>query len=310
MSNKADELEAWDRRKKMFSFSELSYKKQRIVIIILFSLVPIALLVTFSYLPLYKMTYYSFFKWNGFSPNMEFVGLENYKTIFTNPEYFSVFKVSLYYFVATFVQLGLALYFATILSFHIRAKNFFKGALFFPFLLNGVAIGFIFLYFYRPDGTLDSLLQLLGLGDYIQYWLRDPNMINISLAGTSVWRYMGFNFIIFLGAIQSISGDIYEAAEIDGANKWDQYRFIIFPSIRRIIELNMILAISGAISVFEIPYIMTGGANGSKTFVIQTVDAAFKYKKFGLGSAMAVVLLLIVIIVSLIQKRLFRDKED
>jgi ABC-type sugar transport system permease subunit len=290
-------------------FSDLSYKKQRSLIIVAFLLLPIALLVIFSYLPLYKMVQYSFFKWNGFSPNMEFVGLENYHTLLTEPEYFSVFQVSLYYFVATFVQMGLAMYFATILSFKVRAKGLFKGTLFFPFLLNGVAIGFIFLYFFRPEGTFDSMLQAIGLSDSIRLWLGNPEVINISLAGTSVWRYMGFNFIIFLGAIQSISGDIYEAAEIDGANRWQQFRYIILPSIRRIVELNLILAISGAISVFEIPYVMTGGSNGSKTFVIQTVETAFKFKKFGLASAMAVILLLIVIIVTLIQKKLFSEKE-
>jgi multiple sugar transport system permease protein len=252
------------------------------------------------------MFYYSFTDWNGFS-DKEFVGFENYLTIFTDPEYFVVFKVSLYYFFATFVQMGLALYFATILSFNVRFKNFFKGVLFFPYLLNGVAIGFMFLFFFRPEGTLDTVLNALGLGEFIQLWLGNPDIINISLAGTSIWRYMGFNFIIFLGAISSIPKDVYEAAEIDGANKWHQFRYIILPSIRRIIQLNLILAISGALSAFEIPYIMTAGANGSKTFVIQTVDIAFKYGKVGLGSAMAVVLMIIVIVVTLIQKKFFKE---
>ena len=252
------------------------------------------------------MFYYSFTKWDGFGAK-KFIGLENYIKIFTDPEYFSVFRVSLYYFLATFVQMGLALYFATILSFKVRFQNFFKGILFFPYLLNGVAIGFIFLFFFRPDGTLDTLLTAIGLGEHIQLWLGNPDIINISLAGTSVWRYMGFNFIIFLGAISSIDSEIYEAAQIDGANKWHQFIYIIFPSIKMIIQLNLILAISGALSAFEIPYIMTGGSNGSKTFVIQTVDTAFKYSKIGLGSAMAVVLLLIVIGVTVVQKRFFKE---
>lgn len=293
----------------MFKIAQLDYKSQRKIIIISFLLIPIALLVTFSYLPMVRMFYYSLFKWNGFSKRKEFIGLLNYITIFTKPEYFSVFKVSVYYFFASFVQMGLALYFATILSFRIRGKNFFKGVLFFPYLMNGVAIGFIFLYFFRPEGTLDTLLNFLGLSKYINLWLGNPDIINYSLAGTSVWRYMGFNFIVFLGAIQSIPGEVYEAAEIDGANRWDQFRHIIIPSIKRIVELNLILSIKGAISVFEIPYIMTGGANGSKTFVIQTVDTAFKYSKFGLASAMAVILLFIVIIVTLMQKRIFRSEE-
>ncbi|MCK0471232.1 carbohydrate ABC transporter permease [Halalkalibacter sp. APA_J-10(15)] len=298
-----------DKKKGGLGLANFNYRTQRIIIIIAFSLIPVGLLITFSYLPLFNMIVYSFHNWNGMSPTMDFVGFGNYVTIFTRPEYFSVFVVSLYYFAATFVQMGLALYFATLLSFEVRLKNFFKGAIFFPYLLNGVAIGFIFLFFYREGGTLDSLLAVLGLGEYAQLWLGNPDLINISLAGTSVWRYMGFNFIIFLGAIQSISSEIYEAAEIDGANRWHQFVYIILPSIRRVVELNLILAVSGAISVFEIPFIMTGGANGSSTFVIQTVDTAFKFSRVGLASAMAVVLLVIVIFVTILQKFLFKDKE-
>lgn len=296
-------------RRRSFRFSNLSYKHQKWVIIAFFSAAPLALLITFSYLPLYSMFYYSLFDWNGFSRNMRFVGLDNYVTIFTNPDYFGVFRVSLYYFAASFVQIAIALYFATVLSFRVYGKNVFKGVLFFPYLLNSVAIGFIFLIFFRPDGTLDALLRTIGLGDYIQLWIGNPKLINISLAGASVWKYMGFNFVIFLGAISSIPRDLYEAAEIDGANRWHQFRYLILPAIRRIIELNIILAISGSISVFEIPYIMTGGANGSATFVIQTVETAFKFSKFGLASAMAVVLLLIVVVVTWVQNRLFGAKE-
>ncbi len=292
----------------MFKFSNLSYDAQRRILIFLFSLVPVALLITFAYVPVVNMIYYSFTEWNGFSEK-EFIGFQNYIDIFTDPEYFVVFKVSLYYFAATFVQMGLALYFATILTFNVRFKNFFKGVIFFPYLLNGVAIGFMFLFFFRPEGTLDTVLNAIGLGGIITQWLGNPDVINISLAGTSVWRYMGFNFIIFLGAISSIPKEVYEAAEIDGANRWHQFRYIILPSIRRIIELNLILAISGALSAFEIPYIMTGGSNGSKTFVIQTVDIAFKYGKIGLGSAMAVVLLIIVVIVTVIQKKFSKESD-
>lgn len=290
-------------------FSRLNYKTQKKILIIAFLAVPLLLLTVFSYLPLVWMSIYSFHDWNGYSKNMEYVGLKNYIDLFSRPEYFSVFKVSLYYFGASLAQIVLALYFASVLSFKLKGKEFFKGVLFFPYLLNGVAIGFIFLYFFRPDGTLDTLLRTLGLSDRIQLWLGNPKIINFSLAGTSVWRYMGFNFILFLGSIQSVAEELYEAAELDGANRWHQFRYIIFPSIRRIIELNLILSISGSISAFEIPYIMTGGSNGSKTFVIQTVDTAFKFQKFGMASAMGIVLLSIVIVVTLIQRRIFREKE-
>ncbi|WP_458118964.1 carbohydrate ABC transporter permease [Paenibacillus sp. Z6-24] len=293
----------------MFKLSHYNYSTQRKIIIAAFSAIPMILLIVFSYLPVFNMFKYSFTDWNGYSKHMDYVGLENYTRIFSEPEYFAVFKVSLYYFFATFVQMGLALYFATILSFNTRFKNFFKGVLFFPYMLNGVAIGFIFLFFFRPDGTLDTLLNALGLSQYIQLWLGNPNIINYSLAGASVWRYMGFNFIIFLGAISSIDRDVYEAADIDGANRWHQFRHIILPSIGKIVQLNIILAVSGAISAFDIPYIMVGGSNGSETFVIQTIDLAFKYSKLGLASAMAVILLFIVVIVTVAQRMLVREEK-
>lgn len=290
--------------------SRLNYNAQKRIIIFTFLVVPIAILVTFSYLPLANMFRYSFFRWDGLNKVMEPLGFQNYIDLFTKRDYFSVFGVSLYYLFGSFVQLGLAMYFATILSFKTVGKNIFKGVLFFPYLLNSVAIGFIFLYFFTPKGTLDSFLNIFGLDHLITKWLGNRDVINFSLAGTSVWRYMGYNFVLFLGAIQSVPGELYEAAEIEGANKWHLFKYIIFPSVIKIIEINMILSISGAISAFEIPYIMTGGGNGSKTFVIQTVDLAFKNKKYGLASAMGIVLFTIVILVTTIQKRLFRDKEE
>lgn len=291
------------------SRSTRSFKVQKKLTPILFLLVPVVLLVLLTYVPVSNMIWYSFMKWDGYSIDKEFVGIDNYLEIFTRPELFSVFKVSLYYFFASFVQMGLALYFATILSFKVRFKNFFKGTLFFPYLINGVAIGFIFLYFFRPEGVLDSMLGAVGLGDATQLWLGDRKLINISLAGVSVWRYMGLNFVMFLGAIQSIPSDIYEAAEIDGAGRWHQFRYIIVPSIVPILSISFILAISGSLRVFEIPYIMTAGANGSATFVIQTVDMAFKFSKVGLASAMAVVLLILILIVTWVQRRLVKEEE-
>ena len=280
------------------------------ILVFSFTIIPVLLLLVFSYYPLIKMIQYSLTDWNGYSQNSNFVGLDNYKTVLTNPNYFSVFKTSLYYFIATFFQLGIALLFATILSFKVKFANFWKGILFFPYLLNGVAIGFIFLYFYKGGGTLDTVLKAIGLGDQIRLWLGDRSINNISLAFTSVWRYTGFNFLVFLGAIQSINPEVYEAAEIDGANRWNQFRYIIIPSIRNIVFLNIILGVSGSLSVFDIPYIMTGGSNETSTFVIQTIDTAFKYNKVGLASAMAIILLFIVIVVSVIQKVVTSERKN
>lgn len=268
----------------------------------------LALVLTFTYYPVANMIWYSFNDWDGISPKVP-VGLDNYVEIFTSPEYWQVFSVSLYYFGASFVQMAIALYFATLLSARTRGLAFFKGALFFPYLVNGVAVGLIFLFFFRPGGTFDSVLAFVGLGALHTQWLGNPDVVNYSLAGASVWRYAGLNFVLFLGAIQSIPGELYEAAELDGANRWQQFRYIIAPGIKRIISLSFILAIGGSLSAFELPYIITGGKNGSATFVIQTIQQAFVYRQFGLASAMAVILLVVVLVVTFLQRKLVPDEE-
>ncbi|MBD8080129.1 carbohydrate ABC transporter permease [Cellulosimicrobium arenosum] len=272
----------------------------------LFLLAPVGLLLVFTYVPVANMVWYSFTSWDGLDPVKEPVGWQNYVEIFTRPEIFRVFLVSLYYLAGAMLQLVLALYFATVLSFNTRFRTWFKGIIFFPYLINGVAIGLVFLYFFRPGGTLDALLATLGVAEP-PLWLGDPSIVNVSLAATSVWRYMGLNFVLFLGAIQSIPSELYEAADLDGANAWQKFRFIIAPGIKRITGLSVVLAVAGALSAFEIPFVMTGGANGSETFVIQTINTAFTFSKVGLASAMALVLLVIVLIISWVQRRLFPD---
>jgi multiple sugar transport system permease protein len=254
------------------------------------------------------MVAYSFTDWDGVSPELHYTGAGNYTEIFTREDLFRVFLVSGYYLAASAVQIAAALYFATILSFNVRFRNFYKGVLFFPYLINGVAIGFVFLYFFQDGGTLDSVLSLFGVHtDHA--WLSTSTSANTSLAGVSVWRYLGLNFVLFLGAIQSVPGELYEAAELDGAGRWHQFRYIIAPGIRPVVSLTVILSVSGSLSVFEIPYIMTGGATGTETFVIQTVNLAFRFNKTGLASAAAVVLLLIILVVTWLQRRLVPDEK-
>lgn len=268
----------------------------------------VGLLLLLTYWPALNLVYFSLTDWDGFDQAKNFVGAENYVEVFTEPEIFRVFLVSGYYFLATFVQIAIALYFASILSFSTKFSNLFRGIIFFPYLINGVAIAFMFQYVFEPGGSLDIVLGWLGVADP-PFWLGDPAIANWSLASTSVWRYTGLNFVLFLGAIQSIPSELYEAASIDGASKWQQFKAIIFPGIRRVVALTLILGISGSLSAFETPFIMTGGANGTATFVIKTVQEAFVFNHVGLASAMAVVLLAIVLLVTWVQRRFFPDEK-
>lgn len=286
----------------------------KMLTVFLFLLIPTVLLVIFTYIPAANMIGYSFEERDQFGVNVRFIGLENYKTVFTTPEYFAAFKNSLYYLAGSFIQLALALFLATILCSKIRFSNFFKGVLFFPYMINTVAVALIFRRFFQKgdgvtntDGTLNSIIALFG-GEPIKF-LSTEGLVNICLVFVSIWRYIGFDLVMFIGAIQSVSPDIYEAAELDGANRFQVFKYIIAPSIRPIILLQMILAVKGAISVYEIPFIITGGRIGSSTFVIQTTETAFKFQKVGLASAMAVVLFLIIVVVTIIQKLIFKEEK-
>lgn len=230
---------------------------QRGLVIVLFMAVPLTLLLTFTYIPFAKMIQFSFYDMK-YIGERTFVGFQNYIDVFQREDIFGSLFVSLYYMGGAIVQLALALFFASLMVFKVKGASFFKGAMFFPYLICGIAIGFIFKFFYARGFVLDSLLQMLGMNiDDIPMWLQDQKINNVALAATSVWRYTGQNMILFLGAMMSVDSDLYEAASLDGANKWHQFRYIILPSIKSIVVLNLILSISGSLSAFEPPYVIT-----------------------------------------------------
>ena len=305
--------------KKPFSFTKWAKSRtgQQVIICVAFMTIPLLLLFVFTYLPFAEMVKFSFYKMKYLTPvdQRKFVGFKNYIDVFRRDDCFGALKLSLYYMVGAIIQLVLALYLATILSFKVKGGNFFKGLMFFPYLISGIAIGFIFKFFYTRGFVLDTILQWCGFElDNLPYWLKDQSINNWSLVATSVWRYFGQNMVLFIGAIMSVDADLYEAAELDGANKFQQFKHIILPSIKTIITLNVILSITGSLSAFEQPYVITDGANGTGTYFVIMNEIAHVSQKVGLASAMAVVLLLIIFACTILQKLffkyIFRDAES
>ena len=302
--------------KKGFSRWLKSRKGQQVIIIVAFMIVPLALLFTFTYLPFAEMFGYSFYEMKYIGAR-KFVGWKNYIKVFNRKDCFGALKLSLYYMAGSIVQLAISLYLATVLSFKVKGGNIFKGFMFFPFLINGIAIGFIFKFFYTRGFVFDTVLQWCGFQlENLPYWLKDKSINNISLVGTSVWRYFGQNMVLFIGASMSVDSELYEAAMLDGANRFQQFRYIILPSIKTIITLNVILSITGSLSAFEPPYVITDGANGTGTYFVVMNEIAHTQQKVGLASAMAVVLLLIIFAATILQKLFFKyvfrnaDDED
>lgn len=291
----------------------LSYKAQRKLILISFLSIPLALLCLFTYYPAAKLIYLSFTDWNGISKSSEWLGLSNYKEIFTNSDLFGVFIHQIPYVIIGVIQNIIAIVFAVILNSKLRGRNVFRVMLFLPFIMNAVAVAFMFQYvFDTTNGSLNSLLGMIGLSSLQQSWLGDMSLVNFSLASIGFWRFMGYNMVIYLGAMQSIPGDMYEAAKIDGSNRFQTLWYLTIPNLTKIIQLNMFLTLSGALAVFDLPFVLTKGgpAGASETFLLKTIETAFQFNNYGLASAMSVVLLLFTVLILGIQNAVINRKGE
>jgi multiple sugar transport system permease protein len=283
-------------------------KQQKRLLLFGFLAIPLLLLIVFSFYPALKLIQLSFTQWNGYDPEIIYIGFENYLDVFTDDMVLVTLKNSLAYFVILLIQTALAIYLAVILDGKIRARNFFRTVLFMPYILNGVAVAFLFTYLYNySDSPINMLIRTLGLGKGIQF-LADNYCINFALAFISLWRFTGFNMVIFLSALQSIPTELYESASLDGANFFHHIRYITIPNIKRMIGLMLFIGFNGCLQVFFEPMVITRGGPGglSETWVTKTISIAFMFQNFGKASAMGVILLVIVMLVLLIQRLVTR----
>lgn len=269
------------------------------------------MLLLFTYYPAIRLVYLSFTSWDGISANTEWLGFENYKEIFTNPDLFGVFIHQIPYAIMGIVQNIIAIIFAVILNSKLRGRNFFRVLMFLPYIMNAVAVAFMFQYVLdTTNGSLNGLLGFLGLESLQQSWLGNETLVNYSLASISMWRFLGYNMVIYIGALQAIPGDMYEAAKIDGAGRFQTLWYLTIPNMTKIIQLNMFLTLSGALAIFDLPFVLTKGgpAGASETFLLKTIETAFQFNNFGLASAMSVVLLLLTILILAVQNTVINGR--
>ncbi|MBS4192071.1 sugar ABC transporter permease [Bacillus sp. FJAT-49705] len=292
----------------MFKKNDLKMQKNFVLVTFLF--IPTILISLFMIYPLINLVVISFTSWDGLSPTKTFVGLTNFKKIiFDSPEVWVSLKNNGVYFVGHLIFIPIELFIAFLLDKRVRFSKMFKTITFLPYIINTVAVACMFMFlFSSQDGVLNSMLQFFHM-DKIG-WLSDSEIVNYSLTGVSLWKFSGIHIILFLAAFQSLPTDMIEASIIDGASTFKQFYHIVLPNIKPVIEIVLFLNIRGALQIFDIPYVMTGGGpnHASETFTVQTINTAFQYQNFGLACAMAIVLMIIIIIFSIIQKKLFNLK--
>jgi multiple sugar transport system permease protein len=280
-------------------------KFQRRLTIFVFLIVPVTFLVVLNIYPVLQLFWISFTDFNSINwRRAEFVGVRNYFDLFTfDRDLLIPMTRSLYYLGGSLVQLVLATWFAVVLNQKLPGSRVFRTILFIPFVLNAVAAGLIFKNFLELNGAANDILQLFFGEDFKVTWLdASKPYSNFSLAAASVWRYLGFNLVVTFGALQAIPQDQYDAARLEGANQWQQFWRITFPSIRLVLLLQFMLSLVGSLEVFEVPMLITRGAGETSTFAITMLETGFQNRRAGTAAAMAVLMLAIVVIVFIITR--------
>ncbi|MEH7745749.1 sugar ABC transporter permease, partial [Neobacillus drentensis] len=278
----------------MFKNNEL--KMQKNIVLVTFLFIPTILISLFMIYPIINLVALSFTSWDGLNPTKTFVGLKNFKKIiFDSPEVWVSLKNNAVYFAGHLLFIPIELFLAFLLDNRVRCSKMFKTITFLPYIINTVAVACMFIFlFSSQDGVLNSMLQFFHMNKI--GWLSDPEIVNYSLTGVSIWKFSGIHIILFLAAFQSLPTDMIEASIIDGASTFKQFYHIVLPNIKPVVEIVLFLNVRGALQIFDIPYVMTSGGpnHASETFTLQTINTAFQYQNFGLACAMAIVLMIII----------------
>lgn len=277
----------------------LTIRQQQRLVIAVFLLVPLTLMVVFTVIPFCQMVSFSLYDMKYIGAR-RFVGMKNYIAVFQREDVREAFSLSIFYLVAGLLQMALALFFAALLTTNVKLGGVYQGMLFLPYMISGIAIGFVFKYFYARGLVLDTVLSKLGFNmENLPKWLMERPLNNIVLSATSVWRYLGYNVVIYHGAMMAIDPNLFEAATIDGANSVQKFFHVTVPGIRTFLSLALILTVSGSLSVFEQPYVITNGNFGTATLLFVIHNIAHSKQKVGLASAISIVQLLLIMTVTI-----------
>ena len=258
----------------------------------------------FVFIPVIFSFILSVMKWDGSKTPMEFVGLKNFAQIFGDRIFVQSFLHTIQYALLTvFPTLVLSLLLAVLLNHKLKGIAIFRTALYFPYIASIVAVGAVWNMLFQPDfGPINEFLKFIGISKPPR-WVVDVKWAMVAISVVSVWKYMGYYMIVYLAALQGISGSLYEAAGIDGANGFQKLRYITIPMLTPTTFFVLIMLTIQCFKVFDLVYVMTGGGpgNATKTLVNYIYEKAFTSWEFGPASAGAIVLFAVVLVITLIQ---------
>ena len=292
------------------------YKLQQ-QIFVLTVLVPlIASFALFWIYPVLRGFWGSFTQWHGFDPNTPFIGLQNYIRAYNDPTFRVSLRNTFYYALLTMpTTLILALLLALAIEATGRLKALFRTIYFLPVVTSVIATALVWKYLYQPSlGLFNQLLTLAGLPP--QRWLISNQLALPSIAVYSIWKSVGFSMVIFMAGLTTIPHSFYDAAKVDGANRWQAFWHVTLPLLRPTFIFSLVTGVIGSLQVFGPIYIMSSsgdsppGGPGNSTMVVAVYQwlVAFRELDLGYGSAMGLILFLIILVLTLLQLRFLQTR--
>jgi raffinose/stachyose/melibiose transport system permease protein len=272
----------------------------------LFLLPALALYLVFVIVPIIQAAHFSLFKWNGLGPLEDFVGLKNYQVALASDVFWQAVGNNILVIVLSLlIQIPFSLGLAILLNRRFPGRAIFRLLFFVPYVLSEAITGIVFSLLLQPDALVDAGLKTVGLEGLIQDWLGNTDVVMLTLFVIISWKYFGFHMILLLAGLQGIPREIEEAALIDGAGRWQAFRYVTLPLIGPTLRVSIFLSVIGALQLFDLVWVTTAGGplNASTTMAVNMFKTGFVKQQMGYGSALAVLLFLCALVVALLYQR-------
>lgn len=292
----------------------LTNKWQRYLTAYAMILPALVLFLLFVIYPLLQGAWISLHQWDGLSA-MKWIGFNNYKFVFMDKVFWKAMLNTFQFAIGVTVIKNIAgLTLAVLLNKKIAGRTFFRASVFLPVTISFIVIGILWSWIFNPTfGILNAMLKSLHLDFLIQGWLSDPKVALWSVMWVDIWKWTGFHMVLFLAGLQSIPADLYEAAAIDGANRWHSFTKITIPMLSSVALVSVLMSFIGAfVSNYDVVYVMTGGGPFHATEVALTwiVSTTFRFASVGKANAMSMVLFVCVAFFAILQMLVMTRNED
>jgi len=273
----------------------------------------VLLLIFFFFIPVGLCFALAFTNARLISPEpAKIIGFENFTRLFSDPLFWKSLRNTFYFAVVVVpLQSGFALLLALLVNTKIRGVNFFRTLYFVPVVTSIVVVSILWKFMYQPDGLINNLLQTATF-NVVQGtdWLNNPTAAMPAIMFMSIWQAVGFHMVIWLSGLQTIPGELYEASELDGAGKWQQFRYVTWPGLKATRTFILVTITIAALSLFAQINVMTQGGplDRTSTVVFQAVRVGYGQQETAYASTISLVFFVLVLAVSLIQRYLTRER--